>query len=176
MVSCWEWWGVDGTPHWVYNRWQLWTPAPTKYSWDGYETTDLYAAARPWQGQEWKLVSLYDWEPRSINATCYTAATFSLGFGGSSVDIPYQMCEDYWLDINTNSRKIGIDYLHDDGTWFGRTGQMYMDVAGSYEAADRFVLPVNADYNWATVAYCSYILPGAPACEKNNWVHKDSGW
>ncbi|HEX6967222.1 MAG TPA: hypothetical protein VF174_00110 [Micromonosporaceae bacterium] len=174
MVSCWEWWAQPSTVHWVYNRWMLWTPAVPKFGL--YKTTDLYAASRPWAGYESRLPKLNDWSPRYLNATCYTAGTFTLSgtYGGvtGEVSVPYNKCEDYWLDINTTSRKIGIDYQLDDTTWNGRTGQMYMDVAGDFNASNSTVVPIMADYNWATVA--NQFVQGT--WQKQHWVQKDSGW
>lgn len=175
MTSCWEWWAQSGTVHWVYNRWLLWTPAvPSAGS---YRTTDLYAASRPWAGYESRVAKLNDWEPRSLSATCFTAATAKLGgtFGGitGEVSIPYQKCEDYWLDISASARKIGIDYQLDDSTNNGRTGQMYMDVAGDFNASNSTVVPIMADYNWATVRSCT---GPQTVCSKTSFVHKDSGW
>jgi hypothetical protein len=175
MVSCFELWGQDRTVHWVYNRWQLWTPAVPSAG--TYRTTDLYAAARPWRGLESRMARLNDWEPRSLDATCYTAATASLSgtYGGvtGQVSIPIQKCEDYWLDISSSTRKIGIDYQLDDDTNSGRQGQMYMDVAGDFDAINATVEPVMADYNWATVRSCT---GPQTVCSKRSFVRKDDGW
>ncbi len=175
MTSCWEWWAQSATVHWVYNRWLLWTPAVPSVG--TYRTTDLYAASRPWTGHESRLTKLNDWEPRSLNATCYTAGTAKLGgsFGGvtGEVSIPYQKCEDYWLDVSASTRKIGIDYQLDDDTNSGRTGQMYMDVAGDFNASNTVIVPTMADYNWATVRSCT---GPQSVCYKRSFVKKDSGW
>lgn len=177
MVSCWEWWAQPGTVHWVYNRWMLWTPALIdKDTGSNAETVDLYVAARPWTGHEWKLPKLNSWQPRSREGDCSTTSTLVLGgsYAGlqGEVQIPIRKCEDYWLDITSPTRKIAIDYLQDDNTTDGRVGQMYMDVAGDFDASDSRVIPVMADYNWVTMNW--YQWPIGQRFE--NWVQKDSGW
>lgn len=120
-------------------------------------------------------IKLADWNPRSLQSQCDTTTNLTLGgaYGGitGSVTIPMNTCEDYWLDINTVNKKIAIDYLTDDSPLYGREGQMYMDVAGRYDASDSTVLPIWADYNWVTVGYCSIICS-----ERSSFVAKDSGW
>lgn len=175
LVSCWEWWAQPGTVHWVYNRWMLWTPALQDSNFFQAVTTDLYIAARPWVGHESKLPKLNDWAPRSIDDDCSSAGTVTLsgeynGVGGS-IGIPLTKCVDRILDINSVSRKIAVDYQQDDDTNTGSLGQMYMDVAGDFDASNSSVIPVMADYNWATVTYGSIT-----GFQKENWVQKDSGW
>ncbi|WJK42487.1 hypothetical protein O7608_08970 [Solwaraspora sp. WMMA2056] len=171
IVSCYEDWEQDGTVHYVYNRWALWTPAPAPWP---YTTTtkDFYVAARAWSGHEYKFARLRDWAPRSgdLISSCDSSRNFTLGgsYGGvsASVSIPINVCQNYWMDITTTSPwKIGIDF---DGS---RSGQMYMDVAGRYEAINSSVQLVWADYNWVTVNAC-----GVTNCPTQHWVAKDSGW
>jgi hypothetical protein len=169
IVSCYEVWAQDRTVHFIYNRWALWTPAAHSLG-VGVRTHDFYVAARPWRGHESKLVRLNDWAPRAPNQTCDNNQNFTLGggYGGvtGTVSFPINVCQNYWLDINSNTRKIGIDF---DGV---RAGQMYMDVAGDYNAVNATVLPIWADYNWMEVRpLCSQACPSP-----EYWVAKDSGW
>jgi hypothetical protein len=170
MTSCYEDWEQDRTPHFIYNRWTLWTPAPGSgiYS---YTTRDLYIASRPWRGKEGNFRKLNSWEPRRGNRNCIETSPFTLSgtYAGvtGSASFPMHSCEEYQLDITASKFKIGMQF-------YGSTkGQMYMDVAGDYTAINSTVPLVWADYNWVEVQQCiSALCSGA----KEQWVYKDSGW
>lgn len=170
LNTCYELWGIDKTPIWFYNRWSLWTPA-NKY----YETLDMEVSSRPWKGQEWKIKQLADWAPRAPHSDCrvnnvtlsgtYTNPTGNAVTG--SVTVPFHNCQDYWLNVTPGigqENRMTIDF---DGV---KTGQMYMDIAGKYDAIDETVLPYWADRNYMQVRFCTL------DCINEYWAQADSGW
>jgi hypothetical protein len=171
IVSCFEDWEQNGTEHFVYNRWALWTPAPPSIS-QPVRTVDFYVASRPWKGHEGDFARINDGAPREPREDCDKVQDFKLGGGyhgvTGEVTIPINTCRNYWLDVNPNTKKIGIDF---DGE---RNGQMYMDVAGDYTAVNATVQLVWADYNWVELSVCR----GQTGCSTSGeqWAAKDSGW
>jgi hypothetical protein len=174
LVSCYEVWGLDRTPIFVYNRWALWTPAPAPWWLGTPQTVDFEVSARPWRGHEGKIKQLADWAPRhgDLVKKCDTNGEFTLGGSwaglSGSVTMPLNTCEQYWLNITAGpgtQNRMTIDF---DGS---REGQMYMDIAGKYDAIDQHVLPYWADRNYVQLQVCF------PAnCPDEYWEAKDSGW
>lgn len=174
MVSCYEVFGLDKTPIFVYNRWALWTPAatgPYERAW----TVDMEVSSRPWKGKESLIKQLADWAPRSGDTVkkCDTNQNFTIGGGwgglNGSVTMPINVCQEYWLNISAGAgtqNRMTIDF---DGS---RDGQMYMDISGKYDAKDQFVLPIWADRNYVQLNWCDAAL----FCFKEYWAKADSGW
>ncbi|WP_157607041.1 hypothetical protein [Saccharomonospora azurea] len=174
IVSCYEAWGLDKTPIFVYNRWALWTPAPSDIWGVTAETVDMEVSARPWTGHEGKIKQLADWAPRHGDSlsTCDSNRNYTVGgsWGGlsGSVTMPINICDKYWLNINAGigtQNRMTIDF---DGV---RDGQMYMDIAGKYDAVDQYVLPFWADRNYMQVRVCTPTM-----CNTEAWAKADSGW
>lgn len=173
IVSCYEAWGLNRTPIFVYNRWALWTVAPPPWGLSA-NTVDMEVSARPWKGHEWKIKQLADWAPRNGDMVnpCDTNRNFTLtgGWGGisGSVTMPINTCSRYWLNITAGvgtQNRMTIDF---DGS---RSGQMYMDIAGKYDAVDQYVLPYWADRNYMQVRVCTPTV-----CGSEYWAKQDSGW
>lgn len=175
IVSCYEAWGLDNTPIFTYNRWALWTPAEAYFPLIFVETEDMEVSARPWKGHESKIHQLADWAPRSGDTvgTCDSNRNFTVGgaWGGltGSVTMPINICSEYWLNINAGpgqENRMTIDF---DGE---RDGQLYMDIAGKYDAVDQHVLPYWADRNYMQLEVCGPDF----ICELEAWAKADSGW
>ncbi|MFC4854446.1 hypothetical protein [Actinophytocola glycyrrhizae] len=175
IVSCYEVWGVNNTPIFTYNRWALWTPAEAYFPLIFVETEDMEVSARPWAGHESKIHQLADWAPRSGDTvgSCDSNRNFTMGgsWGGftGSVTMPINVCEEYWLNVTAgpgSQNRMTIDF---DGE---RGGQMYMDIAGKYDAVDQYVLPYWADRNYMQLEVCGPDF----ICENEAWAKADSGW
>jgi hypothetical protein len=177
IVSCYEALGVNQTPIWVYNRWALWTPGAPWDPTGWVRTNDMEVSARPWSGYANRIYQLADWRPRSTDVinNCDSNQNFSLGgsWNGISgtVTLPINTCNQFWLNITAGpgqENRMTIDF---DGS---RSGQLYMDIAGKYDAVDKFVLPIWADRNYMQVRYCG---SSAPLCYyESPWSKQDSGW
>ncbi|QXJ20300.1 hypothetical protein AGRA3207_000989 [Actinomadura graeca] len=171
IVSCFEKYALRNTPVWYYNRWTLWTPAPTPFGIKA-ETVDMEVSARPWKGREANVKQLADWVPRAPKDKCDTKTEFTLSGGvpgiSGSVTMPINTCENYWLNVSAGEgtqNRMTIDF---DGK---RTNQMYMDIAGKYDAKDKNVVIDLADRNYVQLSYCTLTL-----CRQETWEKADSGW
>lgn len=171
MTSCYEKWrNKKNTREYIYNRWMLFTVA-FKPDWSGYgyRLKDLTIRSREWRGYD-RIQQMGDWQPPAGDTSCSTAAEFTLGFKGASLAIPIKKCSYHTVLVDTRLSQLMIG-LDRDGT--GTDSQYRLDAAAEYIAKSSTTVPVWADYNWATVQFCTSWL----SCDPNySYKQKDSGW
>lgn len=184
IVSCYQVLELDKTPVWVYNRWSLWTPAEPSIAWNTVATLDFDVRSRPWKGQEGKVKQLADWAPRNADMInkCDTPKEFTIeaasGPFKGTAKVNANTCREYIVDVTAGpgtSNTIAVNYIAD--SWSSsREGQMYVDVAGKYDAVDATVNVEWADYNYMEIGICDmdpcFFAPDA----NERWVKKDPGW
>jgi len=169
LTSCFEKWAQSGTNRWIYNRWGLFTQAPD-YWWDILTeplTNDFTLRSRPWKGLESRVSSIGGWIPLVGGSTCTNVANLSVSVGSNvSITVPIHQCEGLETLPNATQHSMGLD-------WDGWTGdQRFLDFALALYAANNTVVPVYADYSWATVNYCVQLA----VCIDENLLTKDTGW
>ncbi|MGX6605137.1 hypothetical protein ACWKSP_23825, partial [Micromonosporaceae bacterium Da 78-11] len=166
VITCYEKWAQSGTDHWVYNRWGLFTRATGGSV--AAKTKEFTIRSRPWKGDP-SVRKLNKWAPEGPSSTCTDRGNITLGgtYSGvtGQVAIPIRTCNTTLIKSDTSAKMIGIGQ---EGSDVGQ--QVRLDVAGDFNAKDKKVIPVWADYVWAEVTF------GANPPHSQIINPKDSGW
>lgn len=95
-----------------------------------------------------------------------------------SAKLPVNSCKDFIVDINTTKKSIAVNYKKAWGSARSANEQMYIDVAGRFDAINATVMPKWADNNFVMIGVCKNAVDCAIIGEDRveKWLKKDSGW
>jgi hypothetical protein len=171
--SAFEKWARSGGVEWIYNRYGWFHRADPNSGWAG--TIDFTLRSRPWSGNEDAFANQTSHTPAPTGSSCSDSMNVTLQAGPfASLDIPLRRCSNIDSLARADTKSGGMDW---DGS--GSTGDVYLDYGIAQNAVNTTVVPVWADYTWASTCWATTSLSCNPLGNPQhrfNYLKTDAGW